>query len=163
MVTGDFQKLRYLIGGMHKLASAKFLADTNRALGKEALSLVRMGFETSTDPYGKRWERLKTRAGRPLLNTGRLLSSVKMNSSAAGFQLSSGLIYAGVHNLGRVIRPRSAPFLVFKVGNRLVFAKKVRIPQRRFIPSSQKLGGPWTNSLKRIAQQQVREVLRAAG
>lgn len=48
------------------------------------------------------------------------------------------LVYAKIHEYGGIILPKKSKFLVFKIGDKTIFAKKVVIPERSFLRSSLK-------------------------
>src|SRR5215471_1688011 len=66
--------------------------------------------------------------------TGTLRGSVKTGSVIQGDKvlgyLSSDVIYAPVHEYGKVISAKNAPFLVFKVLGQVIRTKQVTIPER---------------------------------
>jgi len=66
--------------------------------------------------------------------TGTLRGSLKTGSVIQGDKvlgyLSSDVIYAPVHEYGKVISAKNAPFLVFKVLGQIVRTKQVTIPER---------------------------------
>ncbi len=84
------------------------------AVAAEAVSLVAIGFETSTAPDGSPWAPLKARDGRPLRDTGRLMSSVTsaraVKKTPRGFRLGTNVAYAGYHQEGTRTAP-ARPFL----------------------------------------------------
>ena len=48
-------------------------------------------------------------------------------------RVGTNKVYAAVHQFGGTIRPRAAPRLAFRLGQRLVFAGTVTIPARPFL------------------------------
>lgn len=134
---GDFRKLQQLIGGFEKLQTKRFREQMNRRMAETALELAHDGFERSISPYGQRWRNPKYRNGMPLRDTGRLEASIRPNSSATRFELSTNVIYAATHQWGR------GP-----------------IPQRMFLPNStQGFGGRWRRALFAVAHNQVTSAL----
>lgn len=88
------------------------------------------------------------RAGQPLRDTGRLLRSFTAAPDREGVTVgtnartASGVPYAAVHQFGATIVPRRGKFLVFPgPDGGLVFAKRVTIPARPFLPQRTP-GGP---------------------
>lgn len=74
---------------------------------------------------------IRSRAPR---RTGRLATSFFIDQVGAyEFEVSSGLIYAPVHEFGATIRPVRARALRFTVGSQVVFAQKVTIPARPYV------------------------------
>ncbi|KAF0231662.1 MAG: hypothetical protein FD175_570 [Beijerinckiaceae bacterium] len=85
-----------------------------------------------TAPSGAAWK--PNREGTPILyKSGALARSIDYSVSGDTAIIGSGLIYAGVHQNGATIVPKKAKRLVFRLGNRTVFARKVTIPARPFI------------------------------
>lgn len=79
--------------------------------------------------------------GQPLRDTGRLQRSITARADANGvtvgtnLRTASGVLYPAVHQFGATITPKKAKRLVFPGPNgELVFAKKVTIPARPFLP-----------------------------
>lgn len=65
-----------------------------------ALKLVMDGFRRSVDPYGTAWERLKSRKGKPLLDTGRLRASFAVRPAPGGFSIDSTASYGKYQQYG---------------------------------------------------------------
>jgi phage virion morphogenesis protein len=104
-------------------------------IGRVLTNRIRLCFKLGIDPWGSPWAALRFRRGQPLRDTGRLQRSVSSRPDATGVTVGTNLIYAPTHQFGAVIRPRTAPRLVFPgPGGRLIFAKKVTIPARPFMP-----------------------------
>jgi len=70
-----------------------------------------------------------------LRKSGALWQSIRIESvdSQRGV-VGSDRKYAAVQQLGATIVPRTAPFLIFRIGNRVVRARQVTIPPRPFLP-----------------------------
>jgi phage gpG-like protein len=98
-LTGDFGKLRALVGQLADLGEG-LPPELPRAMADEALSLVQMGFRTSSDPYGVPWAPPKGRAGQPLRDTGRLAGSFTSKVTSDGFSVGSNVAYAPYHQGG---------------------------------------------------------------
>ena len=85
-----------------------------------------------TTPEGAAWA--PNRAGTStLFASGALSRSIDYAASADSVQVGSGLVYARIHQDGGTIRPKSARALVFRLGNRLVFAQSVTLPARTYL------------------------------
>lgn len=69
--------------------------------------------------------------------SGRLAGSIggKVKGSGKSIQgfISTNVIYAKIHEFGGIIKAVRAPFLVFKIGDRLIRTKSVRIPPRPYM------------------------------
>ena len=117
-----------------------------RAIGVGLQHTTRDRFQTGTDPAGQRWRALNPAyaAGRrypdlPILqqagDRGGLRGSISFRTDAAASTVTVGSnkVYAAVHQFGAVITPKAAPALVFRLGGRLVHAKRVTIPARPYL------------------------------
>lgn len=83
-------------------------------------------------PSGAAW--LPNRAGTPILyRSGALARSIDYAVSGETAIVGSGLVYAGIHQRGGTITPKKAKRLVFRMGNRTIFARKVKIPARPYL------------------------------
>lgn len=54
--------------------------------------------------------------------------------SATSVKFGSDRPYAAIHQFGGTITPKTGKFLVFNIGGRKVFAKKVTMPARPYLP-----------------------------
>lgn len=79
--------------------------------------------------------------GQPLRDTGRMARSFTSQPDAKGvtvgtnIKAESGASIARVHQFGATITPKNGKFLVFPGPNgNLIFAKRVKIPARPFMP-----------------------------
>jgi phage gpG-like protein len=75
--------------------------------------------------------------------TGGLKNSITFRVKRAGGRLTAEignwknpLPYARIHEYGGMITPKKGNFLVFKIGERFIFTKKVVIPERSYLRSS---------------------------
>lgn len=69
--------------------------------------------------------------------TGRLASSMnskvyKQGRGVVGI-IGSNVKYARIHEFGGTIVPKNGPFLVFRIGDRVIKTKKVTIPARPYM------------------------------
>ncbi len=104
-------------------------------IGRVLVNRIRLCFKLGIDPWGNPWQALKFRKGQPLRDTGRLNRSIVSKVDASGVTVGTNLIYAPVHQFGATIVPKNKPRLVFPGPNgNLIFAKKVTIPARPFMP-----------------------------
>lgn len=116
------------------------------AFARVLLNRIKMGFRTSRSPAGASWKPLNpklTRTGQPLVDTGRLRNSVGSRRDGDAVVIGTnlrtpkgGYSLGAVHQFGAVIVPQKAKFLVWspKGGKGLIFAKRVTIPARPFMP-----------------------------
>lgn len=104
-------------------------------IGSRIANRIRLCFKMGVDPWGSPWQALKLRKGQPLRDTGRLQRSISSRPDGQGVTVGTNVRYAPVHQFGAEIVPVKAKRLVFPGPNgRLIFAKKVKIPARPFLP-----------------------------
>jgi phage gpG-like protein len=118
-------------------ARVKDLSPAMRDIGHEFVEEIRLGFRTSTSPNGVRWAPLRYRAGQPLLDTGtHLRNPMAYRANRSSVEIGSNFEYAGVHQHGATIKPKRGKFLKFTPPgfSHPIFAKKVTIPARPFLP-----------------------------
>lgn len=159
--TGDTMKLKSMVSGLSKLARPGWANRINKQLADEGVSLVQECFETSRDPHGRPWPKLQTRAGQPLLDTGRLRNSItRKEVNGGGFIIGTNVEYAAIHNYGGVIKAKNAPVLRFRVGKQWVSKKSVTIPRRQFLPDSGRLSSTWEEAFVELAREFIERELR---
>jgi phage gpG-like protein len=133
-----------------------------RAIGQAIKNRVLLGFKFGRDPWGGAWRPIKFRAprtseatgkltkagrlqvaanasgkaGQPLVNTGKLRSSISFRADASGVTIGTNdMPRAAVHQFGATILPKKGPALVFPgPAGAVIFAKRVTIPARPFLP-----------------------------
>lgn len=151
-------KVQHRIGDM--LKAGENMTPVWQKVGVNVVNRIRMLFRQGRDPWGHPWKPLKWRAprmtkrgkvskagakqmemnaagtpGQPLVHTGMLRRSITAKADTAGVQVGTNLIYARVHQFGAKILPKKGPFLVFPGPNgQLIFARKVTVPARPFMP-----------------------------
>lgn len=110
-----------------------------RAIGVGMAENVRTRMERGVGPDGRAWTPLKpayaaTKRGPGILRESLMLQR-SITAQVAGHELKVGTnrIYGAVQQFGAVIRPKRAKALVFKLGDRLVKARKVTIPARPYL------------------------------
>ena len=86
--------------------------------------------------------------------------SVKTTVDSKGLvvrlQNAKRAFYVVVHQTGMTIRPKNKPYLTFKIGNKWIRTKKVKIPKRLNIPEVYKNIG--TFMIKRAIERELRRV-----
>lgn len=112
------------------------------AIGGELVSRVQQGFISSHSPYGVQWAALKLRQGQPLRDKGHLLSSISYNAATDSVLIGPGAgpssKGAAVQQFGATITPKNRSMLRFRgPGGRWIFAKRVTIPARPYLPTEQ--------------------------
>jgi phage virion morphogenesis protein len=139
------------------------------AIGADLKKRVQLNFRNSQSPEGVAWEPLKSRSGKPLLDSGRLRDSIDSQTNGDGVSIGTNVIYAAVHQFGhtfnRQARQHTLNFRQTRngnVGNRFVRANRanfsqqvtigahsVTIPARPFLPTNG-LPPAWQDSIVRI-------------
>lgn len=134
------------------------------AIGAALRTRIMLCFKLGIDPWGTPWRAIRFRApagkadargkfkptkrgagqiqanrsgsaGQPLVDTGALRSSIAVKADGQGVTVGTNKVQAPVHQFGATIRPKSVGRLVFQGPNgAVVFAKKVTIPARPFMP-----------------------------
>lgn len=161
-----------------------------QVIGSSIANRVRLCFKLGIDPWGNPWTAIKYRAprmrkrggftkagaaqfaanragtpGQPLRDTGRLQRSITTKAGSDSVTVGTNVMYAPTHQFGATIVAKNKPFLVFPgPDGGLIFAKRVRIPQRAFLPI-RKPGAPvvlpvaWSalvaNALRRYFRKEI--------
>lgn len=117
-------------------AAAADMRPLYATVGRVIVNRIRLCFKLGIDPWSSPWAALKIRKGQPLRNTGRLNRSVVANPDTKGVTIGTNVQFAAVHQYGATIEPKKpGGRLVFPGPNgRMIFAKKVTIPARPFMP-----------------------------
>lgn len=145
-------------------AAASNKAPMYAAIGAALRTRILLCFKLGIDPWGTPWRAIRFRApagkkdakgkfkptkrgagqmqanssgsaGKPLVDSGDLRASISVKSDGQGVTVGTNKISAPVHQFGATIRPKTAKTLAFPGPNGMVvFAKKVTIPARPFLP-----------------------------
>lgn len=166
-VRGDFRGLEDLRRRLSAIGSGQLRREISKVCAEAAMKVTDDGFRRSIDPYGKPWTPLKSRKGRPLLDTGvHLRNSLAPRVTSSGFVISTAFKGAAVHQYGAVIRPVRAKALAFRTRGApsarrprgklgpVVFAREVTIPMRRYMPEGDP-GERMTSALNAAATQVI--------
>ncbi|WP_208436004.1 phage virion morphogenesis protein [Bartonella phoceensis] len=93
-----------------------------------------------TSPYGEKWKRNYARSS-ILYASGALSRSIDMVASPEKVVVGSGLVYARIHQLGGVIRPKNASALRFCLSSgkahRFICVRQVTMPARPYLGLSE--------------------------
>jgi phage virion morphogenesis protein len=113
-----------------------------KALGPLLVASTRNRIVAEQAPDGAAWPRLHpayaaAKRGPGMLREramrGGLFGSLTSQQDGDTLRIGTNKRYAAVHQFGAVIRPQTAPALVFPLGGRTVRAKRVTIPARPFL------------------------------
>lgn len=190
-VSGDFTKLRGLAKKIKGLKETQFRSRCGAVMGATALKLVSDGFRNQVDPYGKPWKplsqgtiggrrkgRSKKKGAKILLDSGGLRASFAYSVKGSGFNISSGKVYAAVHQFGHTFkrkartqaqfrgrfisraragklaqkRPKKGKFSLAKIG-----AHSVKVPRRQMLPY-RKMGPTWQKKLTAAGVGELRKI-----
>jgi phage gpG-like protein len=157
-VTGDFGKLAELIKKVGAAATPEWRLRLSKNLAQEARTQMVNGFIAQRDPYGTPWKPT-LRGGQILRDKAILMNSVKPSATATSFELSTNVVYAGVHQRGATIKAKAGRYLKFKVGGKWAQKRQVVIPQRRFMPEAGDAGPIWMTAFRRVADEQIRKTI----
>lgn len=111
-------------------------------IGQALVQSTRKRFAREEAPDGTAWQKLnpeyaKTKRGAKILQEqgmrGGLLGTIVWQLGARQVEVGTNKVYAAIHQFGGTIVPKRADFLAFRLGGRLVFARKVTIPARPFL------------------------------
>lgn len=187
-VKGDFARLNRLSASLRK-ASLVARKDVLKLFAADVGNEVYACFASSRSPYGEVWPPLKhpgprRRGGQPLLDTARLRNSIRAAATATGVQVTSNVVYAGLHNYGGEVRQAERSELRryritgkdrrTRVGLNSRAARSVRkgvsigakeftVPKRQYLPDETR-GLPFRwRELLRLAADEVQGQLRLGG
>jgi phage virion morphogenesis protein len=123
-------------------ADGKLIPMALKNIGELLIKSTRERFDQERAPDGKRWapldpEYAKGKRSKKILQEsgmqGGLLGTIVYRVMGRLLEIGTNKVYGAIHQFGGVIVPRSADRLVFRIGGRLVFARKVTIPARPFL------------------------------
>lgn len=117
------------LGRLDPLSASELLNGLGRTIQEQTRRRI-TGEKSS--PKGDAWP--KNRSGTSILfRSGALSRSIDYAVQGEAVIVGSGLVYAAIHQFGGTITPKQAKRLVFRVGNRTIFARKVTIPARPYL------------------------------
>lgn len=166
--SGDFKSLERYMEKLAEAADPSTISIMSQQLAEESISLIRDGFATSTDPYGKPWKPPVLRAGQPLRDKGGLQTSWHPTSvSESGFSVASGKDYATYHQRGtgiygphkqRIVPKTAKALKVPGLGYRTSVAGA---PKRRMVPERRNpLPAKWRIKYVETAQDVLTELFK---
>ena len=138
-----------------QLAAARDPRAVLQAAGTQMVSITKRAFR-DTSQRQQSWPDKKSGGASNLILKGMLISSIRIVSlDAKSVTVGSDRKYAAIHQLGGTILPKGKA-LVFTIGGKKVFAKKVTIPARPFFPFTR------NGELASFAKGRVQAVMQAA-
>ncbi|WP_334110865.1 phage virion morphogenesis protein [Thermodesulfitimonas autotrophica] len=128
-IQGDFLAVERRL---ERLAMINFTA-IHREIGEYILGTVHDRFKKGEGPDGKKWPasyRAKAEGGQTLVDTRHFQNSFDYRERPDRVDVGTNWPYARVHQEGRVIKPRKARALRFRIGDQWAVKKQVKIPAR---------------------------------
>lgn len=135
---GELMRLRK---ALRKL-NGSTLKEMNQVIAETLRSSTKRRFNTSISPEGQPWKRSlrhEMSQHKTLVDTARLKNSILSKATEKGAEVGTNVIYASRHQFGDktplTIRAKTAKGLRFKMGDRWVTKKAVRVkmPARPFL------------------------------
>lgn len=160
-VRGNLNALNQLAERIRLLTTAGFKTELSQVLAASAMKQVADEFRASRDPYGKPWQELAWRKGKPLLDTGRMRNSVAVEPRPNGFKLSIAAVYAPFHQAGAHVRRGRLTAGASGPASRRSRSRVGYLPQRQMVPEGT-LGPIWTEAFKKEAESLIRRRLQVA-
>ena len=105
-------------------------------IGAAMVTSTQLRFEDGEAPDGSKWTpsiRAREEGGKTLVDSSHLMDSITHSASATQVEWGTNVLYAAVHQLGKTIKPKTQPYLRFKIGDRWSLKKQVTIPARPFV------------------------------
>lgn len=146
-VTIDSAQLRAVNAALASLVRAgRDPSPALKALGPLLVASTRNRIAAEQSPEGTAWPKLNPdyaagKRGPGMLREramrGGLFGSLTSQVDDRTLRVGTNKIYAAIHQFGGTITPRNAEALVFRLGGRVVRAKKVTIPARPFLGISE--------------------------
>lgn len=172
MLSWTDQTLNTLLRRIAAAVGASRFGALWRVLRMLAVAGVKEHFASSVGPDGIAWPGLVARAGKPLLDKGILVASVREAGAMPGLTLQTTLRHAPAHQYGATIKkperrrgPGQKPW-VFHGRTGLVFTRHIRahtvtIPARPFLGISAATAAKMGQAAERIALLPTLQALRA--
>lgn len=125
-----------LFAKIGNIGSKSARAELMDQIGSYGVASTQDRFLDEESPSGEKWEksaRVKEKGGSTLRESNQLFQSLTHEYAAEYAAWGSNKVYAGIHNFGGVIEPKTAAKLAFNVGGQFVMVDKVTMPQREFL------------------------------
>ncbi|MCL4514147.1 MAG: phage virion morphogenesis protein [Firmicutes bacterium] len=158
-ITGDWTGFERQL---QKLVAFNFTG-LHKEIGEAMVSSTQERFENGVGPDGKPWppsRRAREGGGQTLVDTARLKNSITYRARPDQVAIGTNVIYAAVmqgkDDKPTTIRAKRKKYLKFKVGDRWLVKKSVKIPARPFIGVSE----DDEQEIKEIIQERIEEALR---
>lgn len=127
----------HLMQVLSRITAPERRRDLLSSIGQEGVSLTQDRFQNQAGPDGTPWLqslRAKLVSGQTLIKSNRLASSFTFAATDQAVEWGTNVIYAGIHQFGGIIKPKSKKALKFKgADGRIHTVKQVTIPARPFL------------------------------
>lgn len=123
-------------------ANAGLVPAAMKSIGQYMLAATRQRFQAEQAPDGTPWAPLNPdyaagKRGSKILQglglAGGLLGSITAQVDGSSLRIGTNKVYGAIHQFGGVIVPKAYPALVFRMGGKLCWARKVTIPARPYL------------------------------
>jgi phage virion morphogenesis protein len=110
-----------------------------RAIGVGLVGSTHQRFIGQKSPEGQAWLAVNSdyaetkRNSRILTESGRLRDSINARATSDEVRVGTNVVYGAIHQLGGTIKPKNGEALVFRMGDRVIFAKSVTLPARPYL------------------------------
>lgn len=139
------------LGALDPLAGQELMNGLGRMIQEQTRHRIQ---SEKRSPSGESWK--PNRGGTPTLyRSGTLARSIDFQASSDAAIVGSGLVYAGIHQRGGTITPKKAKRLVFRIGNKTIFARKVTVPARPYLGISDENGEDILDATVRFLQAKL--------
>lgn len=130
----DDEAARQAFAGLAAAGAA--LRPVMEDIGQQIVTNTLLRFEHGRGPGGVPWKRswrVEHGGGQTLVDSGRLRGSIVAQPSDTDVIVGTNARYAAIHQFGGTITAKRAKALRFRVGDKWLFRKRVRIPARPFL------------------------------
>ena len=122
----------------------------NLALATTLRERTRKRFETKKTPEGKEWTS-------PLVQSGDLRGKLLIDANEQIAKVGSNLVYAAIHQFGGIIKAKKGKALMFTVGNRTLFRRKVTIKANHYLGISEQDETALADTVKVYAEEALKD------
>lgn len=122
----------------------------NLALATTLRECTRKRFETKKTPEGKAWTS-------PLVQSGDLRGKLLIDANEQIAKVGSNLVYAAIHQFGGVIKAKKGKALMFTVGNKTLFRRKVTIKANPYLGVSEQDEAALADTVKVYTEEALKD------
>lgn len=137
MITLKADGVDDLTNALKRLSDPVKRKDLLEQIGAAGVTQTQQRFLDQAGPDGQPWVqslRAKEQSGETLRDTNRLFTSLTYAADDKSVEWGTNVIYAGIHQLGGIIKPKSKKALAFKGANgKSYVVKSVTMPARPYL------------------------------